>query len=655
MVKRLMLVLFFLFFVLAYALVRRFERRRLYALCKVLTFGTLFVYLVTELCSVLSIVTAGTLGVVYGAADLILVILQIRFRERKIVFPKRDRTSWILVATFGAFSLCMLFLALSVIPYNWDSMTYHLTRIVAWAQNRSISHFATTITRCVGSPVLGEVMGLQIWLLGGAHDRLLNLTQCLSFLINALLVYGITRKIGGNRGISTLAVVLFVTTPIAFAESLTTQVDEFATIFLLIFVYVILDPIRDGAVLDLSKREGREILLLLAVSAALGYLAKPSVMVGMGVFTLWLLIRCLRRKESGRLTWTWILCTAGLALVLILPELARNLVTYHAISDPWQGKGQLVHTGDPRLLFISFLKNLFFNLPCVFWPDLGTFLIKVVYKTGLILHVDVDSEAISEYGRAYSLNGAGDYGCDSAVSPLITMAMLICVLVFAVHLIVWLLRGRRGKRVWTGVGYSTVAVLTYFLMCVIIRWEPWIGRYLLSYLALLCPAVAIQVQKVDVRYGRPVLCGMAAGILVFTSAFEGVNMVQDKVSMIQDQQSEDKEEAYFWNNPSAYGDLYVPLTTALDGMELPEKVGLYTGGSSFLYPVLRYLQSRGSEGVFVLGDGGNEKYEDLSFTPDLILVMDVPMESETMEIHGCLYTVLDQVSDACVILEKVQR
>ena len=650
-----MLVLFALFFVLGYFLARRFETSRLHALCRTLIFGILFVYLVTELLSVFTMLTAVSLGVIYGLADLLLLVLLTIFRKRKMVFPGPDRIDWALAVSFGVFSLGMLYLALSVIPYNWDSMTYHLTRIVAWAQNRSIAHFATTITRCVGSPVLGEVIGLQIYLLGGMHDRLLNLTQCVSFLINGLLVYGITRKIGGNRGISALAAVLFFTTPIAFAESITTQVDEFATIFLLIFVYVILDPIRDGAVLDLSKREGREILLLLAVSAALGYLAKPSVMVGMFVFALWLFIRCLRRRESRRLIWTWILCTAGLALVLILPELVRNLVTYHAISDPWQGKGQLVHTGDPRLLFISFLKNLFFNLPCVFWPDLGTFLIKVVYKTGLILHVDVDSETISEYGRAYSLNGVGDYGCDSAVSPLITMTMLICVAVFVVHLIVWLLRGRRGKRVWMGVGYSTAAVLTYFLMCVIIRWEPWIGRYLLSYLALLCPAVAIQVQKVEVRYGRPVLCGMAAGILVFTSAFEGVNMVQDKVTMIQDQQSEDKEEAYFWNNPTAYGDLYVPLTTALDGMELPDEVGLYTGGNSFLYPVLRYLQSRGSEGVFVLGDGGNEKYEDLSFTPDLILVMDVPVESETMEIHGCLYRVLDQVSDACVILEKVQR
>jgi hypothetical protein len=561
-----MLVLLILFFVLGFCLAGRFERGRLQALCVTLTFGTLSVYLVTECLSVLALLMAPVLAGIWGGADLLLLVLHFHFRERKIAFsalPKREGWQRVLAPAFLVFSVFMVLLALLVVPYNWDSMTYHLTRIVCWANNRSIGHFASTITRCVGSPVLGEVMDLQIYLLSGRSDHLLNLTQCLSYLACGLLVLGITRKIGGTLRSCVLASVLFYTMPIAFAESLTTQVDEFASLFLLIFVYVILDPIQDGALPLLRDRTGRKILLLLAVSAALGYLAKPSVMIGMFAFALWLLLSCLHRKESGRTVLVWIFCTAGLALLLILPELARNLVTYHAISDPWQGKGQLVHTADPGLLFIGFLKNLFFNLPSIWWPDLNTVLIKAVYKTGLLLHVDVDSEAISESGRAFTLSSTGDYGCDSAVSPVITTAMLLCVLGVFIGWIVRLFRGQKGDGRNGTFGYSRVSVLTYLLMCVLIRWEPWIGRYLLAYLALLCPVIALEVQKILVRRGNQIAYGMAAGILLFVSLREGAAMIKTRVSMAGDMHAVDRQEAYFRDNPEAYQNMYLPLRRLL--------------------------------------------------------------------------------------------
>lgn len=48
--------------------------------------------------------------------------------------------------------IIVLFLALVTTPNNWDSMTYHLPRIVHWAQNRSVGHYATNSIRQISSP-----------------------------------------------------------------------------------------------------------------------------------------------------------------------------------------------------------------------------------------------------------------------------------------------------------------------------------------------------------------------------------------------------------------------------------------------------------------------------------------------------------------------
>ena len=643
--------------VLLYLLFWQRETKRIRALSLALVTWLLYLYVITELLSVGHHLTAGAVSCVWIVTDLLLIFALIRGKRSGVkhdLFPRLSgRGQRLLLVLWGLFALGMVALSVLIVPSNQDSMTYHLTRILCWAQNQSIGHFATTVTRCVGSPVLGECVGLHVYLLSGGSDVFLNLTQCLSYLLCGVLVFGITRKIGGTWKTASLSACVFYAVPIAFAEATSTQVDEFATLFLLVFVDTVLDLMQEPRAdfLAMDSR-GRKTIYLLAVSAALGYLAKPSVMVGMFGFALWLFVCCIRRKQKAGRILLWVFCTAALALVVIAPELVRNLVTYHAISDPWQGKGQLVHSASPADLLISFLKNLFFNLPAKWWPGLSSVLVWFVYSLGGLLHVDVDSETISEFGRPYALNEPGNFSVDGAVSPVITAAMLLCIAIYVVHLVVWLIRGKKGERVFTGIGYSTVAVFLFLLMCVLIRWELWIGRYQLPYFALLCPAVAIQLQKVSVRYRERHLAQVLAGVLALFSFAElglyGFQRTRDAKYM----HDVSREQAYFWDQRGLYTDQYLPLTSELDTLELPSEVGLISEEGSYCYPVMRYLINKGCSCTFVTGSGDNAKYEDSSFAPDLIVMLDTAPEEETIKIHGAVYHVLAQPSDSCWILER---
>lgn len=119
-------------------------------------------------------------------------------------------------------------------------MTYHLTRLPHWAQNGSIAHYVCHDISQIATPPLAEFVNLHIYILSGQNDYFVNLLQTFSYILAIFLIYKISLKIGCNQLFASLAALVFATTPIAFAEALTSQVDMFSGLWLVVFVYSIL-------------------------------------------------------------------------------------------------------------------------------------------------------------------------------------------------------------------------------------------------------------------------------------------------------------------------------------------------------------------------------------------------------------------------------
>ena len=107
-------------------------------------------------------------GLPFFAALVILFFLRI-YKEKDCLKAlaarlagaiKRHKTACVLAAA-------LLFLAVYTVPYNWDSMTYHLSRIANWTQNQSAAHYATHNIREIVSPVLAEFLNLHVYILSG--------------------------------------------------------------------------------------------------------------------------------------------------------------------------------------------------------------------------------------------------------------------------------------------------------------------------------------------------------------------------------------------------------------------------------------------------------------------------------------------------------
>lgn len=450
---------------------------------------------ITEIYSVFKLLQYDVLRMTwFSIAGLLFIVCVIQCFSKRKSFLKGKKLIGIHLEKTGfgvfyaVFACLMVYFSLKTVPYNWDSMTYHVSRVAHWAQNGSVAHYATNIIRQIVSPVLAEFVNLHVYILTGKSDFFLNLLQTISFLTCGFMIYFIARKLKCSLSFSALAVIIYLTTPIAFGEALTTQVDNFATMWLLFFVYILLDFIDPNEKITITWANISKVCTL-GILVAFGYLTKPSVCIAMIIMVLWLFFICIYRKDNFKSIFGLALLVIPFIIFPILPETLRNIKTFSAISAPIAGQNQLVGTLNPRYLFINFLKNFTYNMPTRYVPQATSFLLKAVRKSASMLNVDLNRETISEGGREFMYNGVPDYCHDTANNPVIIYLMLFAVIIGLIH---W----NKKKMAELLCSYSFVVVLSFSIFCLVLRWEPFVTRYMVSYLALLCPMIVCQLQKI---------------------------------------------------------------------------------------------------------------------------------------------------------------
>lgn len=634
-----MLLVCFVLLVLVLMAYRKWEKEKVY-FTAVLIF-TAVVYVSNEILSLFYRLDRQSLCIVYGTLSLgftaALLFKVCKGTEGHRLFKKvqgQRIAAWI---REDKIRICfwMLFggifvLAFFTWPYNWDSMTYHLTRIAHWAQEKSVAHYATADVRQLASPVLAEFVNLQVYLFHRGEDNWLNLLQYGSFVTNGALVYYITGKIcqKEERKIPWLSVLLFASMPIAFGEALTTQVDHFSTMFLLLYVYFMLDLLKPEHSLELSK-ENISYVFLLSSCIGFGYLAKPSIMFAMVVFACWLLGVCIRRKDNGKDIVIMILMAAGLLLVILLPEMMRNVMTFQALSPKQVGNRQLVGTLHPLYLLINGMKNYAMNLPNIYL-DLSELIVQGIYWIGYRLGVEVDAASIAEDGRAFGLNAVRAYGHDVAINPIVVITATIVGIAFVIR--------KLKKEAWSfSDSYFAAAAVSFGVFCVVLRWEPFVNRYLLSYLALLCPMAAAGIGKIK----GPEKKTAAASILIFVCCAELCGLFGHHYEICKEQRSKSHPIRRCFSIRAGEWE-YLQLKEELEALG-GGTLGIYIAQDQYEYPIW-YAAGEDYEIENIMVTNESEVYAKTEFVPDYIVVVGRNGE-EISQYQGNEYTLYKQMGE----------
>ncbi|MFB2893483.1 hypothetical protein ACE1CI_11270 [Aerosakkonemataceae cyanobacterium BLCC-F50] len=89
------------------------------------------------------------------------------------------------IAGFIVISSITLLTALLVPPYNYDSMTYHLPRVMHWIQNQTVAHFPTHNLRQISFAPGASYIVTHLQILSGG-DRFANCVQWFAFFGSAI-------------------------------------------------------------------------------------------------------------------------------------------------------------------------------------------------------------------------------------------------------------------------------------------------------------------------------------------------------------------------------------------------------------------------------------------------------------------------------------
>lgn len=605
----------------------------------------LYCFTFTELLSVFSAVETINLWICWGMLDVVLLKINLSKLRRKTGHQICSLAGRYLVfkeIILGMFIAGMIYLALKTMPYNYDSMTYHMARIFHWFQNGTVEHYATHIDRQVASPVLGEFVNLHIYALMGGNDFAVNLLQCMSFVTDGVLVYHIARKINCSKQYCVLAVILFYSMPVAFAEALTTQMDNFAALWMLCFVYLMLDLLNPEEKIVLGKK-GAINVIMLALCVAFGYLSKPSIGIAMVVFALWLLLVIVERKDDVITIGLYFFLAGSVLAVVLLPECLRNLVTFHALSAPVAGERQLIGTLKPGYVLVNFIKNFTFNMPTVWLYNSSGLILKCVMKLSSLMKVDINDPTISEDGRIFQVHDAQTYWHDTAVNPVIIWLIIICILLFFI-------KNRKQTARCIENRYFMTAVISFLAFCVVLRWEPYVSRYMISYFALLCPAVSRQLQiffNDRNEKEKKVECGFIA-IVGFLCGVEIAGMMNYHYEIASRQSG---WEGYFVSRSEGVAESYKEIADFItDGSY--KTVGLLIGKDSYEYPLDVMLDDVRIEHINVTNE--TEKYEDTEFTPDIIVSIEYDEHQDRIICNGCEYENARVINEEIYLLKKTE-
>lgn len=205
----------------------------------------------------------GTKGVLQGYGDLLKCQVDL--------WTGRSNPLALFVAPLLIILLCT---ALVYPPNNFDSMTYHMARVVYWIQNGSVAYYPTPYDpQNLMSPG-AEYVILLLQLLSDT-DVFANLVQFLSFYLLISAMPSFLRLLGIRRRIANWGLILAATLPMGVLQATSTQTDLVAACLGL--------ALCAGALRlwhkTLREKRSKLDIMALALMLATGFLVKPTSIV----------------------------------------------------------------------------------------------------------------------------------------------------------------------------------------------------------------------------------------------------------------------------------------------------------------------------------------------------------------------------------------
>jgi hypothetical protein len=382
--------------------------------------------------------------------------------------------------TLVAFSLIFLLLLVIVVissPNNMDSLLYHMSRVMHWAQDQSLAHYPVGFEVQLTHPIVAELSILQLRLLLG-NDQLASLPQWLSLILGSIAVSLGAKLLGAGRKGQLAAAAFAISIPIGLLEATSTQNDYVAALWLIILAVFVLSAYQD--------EPGWAEILSISTALGLGLLTKGTFYPYAVAWGIWLIIHWLTQRKP------LIFLKRSLVIVMVVVVLnagywLRNLITYNGPLGPTQW---VTDMSSERFGVGSIASNLVKDILLNFTtpsPRINQAMVSFVQAT---FHAS-DSDVIN-FRLDWRWNNE-----DSAGNPI--HIFLILVIVAAVILQYALGRLKERHLLW----YSMAAFFSFIIFVLAAHYDDYGVRFQLPLILVWAPAFGILITRLGEKWLAP--------------------------------------------------------------------------------------------------------------------------------------------------------
>ncbi|MCE1254418.1 MAG: hypothetical protein LWX83_12830 [Anaerolineae bacterium] len=366
-------------------------------------------------------------------------------------------------------------------PNNWDSMTYHLARIVHWQQEKSVAFFATHIDRQIQLQPGAEFILLHLQILSGG-DSFANLLQWSALLFGGLNISWISKKFGADDKTQVFSAIFCWTLPMAILQASSTQNDIVVSAWLSAFVALGLELMENPR--NLFYQVGCGLALGLAV------LTKATAYVYALPFCIWIAFVLFKKLSFSAIKVGGLI--ALLAVSISLGHYCRNYQLYQSPLGPQSRYENEIHS--PQAMLSNIIRNL--GLHAAFSVDFtepyDTLALRVVKKVHNLTGMDpVDPRTSFAAKSPFVLRSAPDEDYIGNPLHLFYIALTLVLMLWQAGRAIYTFRKQSFKiGIKTPVIYTFALIFSFLFFCIYLKWQIWNSRLHLPLFMLFAPIAA---------------------------------------------------------------------------------------------------------------------------------------------------------------------
>ena len=616
-------------------------------------FGSILI-IATQALSILNLITFAGMIITWSIILLATAVcLSSRLRnDYRLGFGFSDIpiASSILLLLMGFICLLLAVVAYCSPPNNWDSVVYHMPRVMHWIQNQNVAFYPTHCLRQNHQSMGSEFFILHLQILSGG-DHFANFVNWFSMIGSLIGVSLIAKLLGaGVRG-QVLAAIFAGTIPMGVMQATSTQSDYANAFWMVCFAYYL--------ILYMRKPEmSRTAFVGIGASLGLAVITKATTYLIAAPFLVWLGVVMIQRSRWS--VWKPVAIIAAIFMVLNVSNYVRNTELYGHPLGPRTEGGEYRYKNDvitPAVFLSNVARNL--ALHCNLWPEVDAgktppFLTKVQKKIekGILefhQYIGIDpNDPRTTWPRAKFKIEPILFNDENDGNPL--QLAIILILTFAMPIIFALrLIRREGRPPSSIILLWTCAIAAFFIFCAYLRWQPWHSRLHIALFLLLAPAVGYMLDWLPRNRAARWSLVAAGNILAIAMICMGfiwtVNNMQRTLRGPYSVIEKDRRDDLLYS--IAPRDEFVRMALFMKVNNV-KSVGLVTAGEAMEYMVWRAIQVHANPDIIirdVLVDNVSKSLADKppysDFMPDAIVVCKQPsfatVPSVVFDYHGKTY------------------